>query len=55
MTTLTNANQVRQALRQGARIEPDPARPNLLRLVGRDGQPIPAWQQALTTAQRKPA
>ncbi len=55
IATLTNANQVRQALRQGARIEPDPARPNLLRLVGSDGKPIPAWQQALSTAQRKPA
>ena len=55
MHTLTNANQVREALRLGARIEPDPGRPNLLRLVDSNGQPIPAWQNALTTAQRKPA
>jgi hypothetical protein len=55
MDTLTNANQVREALRLGARIEPEPGQPRLLRLVGADGTPIPAWQQALHTAQRKPA
>lgn len=55
MTTLTKANQVREALRLGARIEPEPSRPQLLRLLGADGTPIPAWQQALQTAQRKPA
>ena len=49
--TLTRTAEVLKAMRKGARIESYPERPNLLRLVDRKGQEIPAWQTALKAAQ----
>lgn len=52
--TLTRTDQVRKAVRKGARIEAYPDRPTLLRLVDRKGHELPAWQTALKAA-LKPA
>jgi hypothetical protein len=51
---LTNANQVREAVREGARIEACTDRPGMLRLVAADGAELRAWQNALHTVSRKP-
>lgn len=46
---MTRTEQVIQAVRDGARIEPDHG---LLRLVDARGREVPAWQNALKSAQR---
>lgn len=48
--TFTRAAQVEQVLRSGGRVERDGG---LLRLIDAQGKPVPAWQTAIKTAQKR--